>query len=180
MKHPTRWITAGAGIAALLLVVVLVIAVGGREEQSGGRILGQSAPAFDLPTLGGGSVSADSLAGRAYVVNFWNSWCRPCRQEHPALAEFYERHRDEPDFEMVGIVRDDDEGAVREYVKAEGVEWKVALDPGNHAALAFGTTGQPETFVVGPDGVVTGVQIGPVSVDRLEQMLAEARGGAGE
>ncbi len=177
MKHPTRWIALSAGAAALVLGAVLVMLVGDEAESSGGHLLDRPAPAFDLPTLDGGRISDTDLAGRAYVVNFWNSWCVPCRQEHPELAQFYERHRDEPDFAMVGIVRDDTEDAVREYVDAEGVEWTVALDPGSRAALAFGTTGQPETFVIGPDGVVMALEIGPVTAGGLERMLAEARAG---
>ncbi len=176
MKHPTRWIAITAGAVALLLGVVLVTVVGSGTETTGGRLLGKEAPDFDLPTLDGAGVRSDDLAGRGYLVNFWNSWCVPCRQEHPALVEFYERHRDERDFEMIGIVRDDTDEAAREYVESEGVEWTIALDPGGKAALAFGTTGQPETYFVGPDGVVTGVHIGPASVERLEEMLAVARG----
>lgn len=177
MKHPTRWIALSAGAAALVLGAVLVMLVGDEAESSGGHLLDRPAPAFDLPTLDGGRIADTDLAGRSYVVNFWNSWCVPCRQEHPELAQFYERHRDEPDFAMVGIVRDDTEDAVREYVDAEGVEWTVALDPGSRAALAFGTTGQPETFVIGPDGVVMALEIGPVTAGGLERMLAEARAG---
>jgi len=180
VKHPTRWIAIGTASAAAVLVVVFALVVGGEHGSSGGRLLGQPAPAFDLPTLDGSGAASADLAGRTFVVNFWNTWCIPCRREHPALVEFYERHRDDPDFVMVGIVRDDTEKAVREYVAEEGVPWIVALDPGGRAALAFGTTGQPETFVVAADGLVTGVRIGPVTVSGLEQMLADARaGGAG-
>lgn len=180
MKHPTRWIAIGAALVAAVLVVVFALVGGGDAGSSGGRLLGQQVPMFDLPTLDGSNVASADLAGRTYVVNFWNTWCIPCRREHPALVEFYERHSDEPDFVMVGIVRDDTEKAVREYVAKEGVPWIVALDSGGRAALDFGTTGQPETFVVGPDGLVTGVRIGPVTVAGLEQMLADARaGGAG-
>jgi peroxiredoxin len=77
---------------------------------------------------------------------------------------------------MVGIVRDDTTEAVRDYVQAEKVGWTVALDPKSKAALAYGTTGQPETFVIGPDGRVAGEQFSAVSVDNLETMLRAARG----
>ena len=179
MRHPTRWNALAAGVVVMLLVVVLVMIVGDEAGSGGGRLVGHSAPAFDLRTLDGARVTGAGLDGRAYVVNFWNSWCVPCRQEGPALAAFYERHSDEPDFKMIGIVRDDTERAVRDYVEAEGIAWTVALDPGGRAALDFGTTGQPETFVVGPDGLVTGAQIGPVTDAQLEEMLALARGGGG-
>src|SRR5262249_11864948 len=110
------------------------------------------------------------------IVNFWNSWCIPCQQEHPALVEFYRRHAADPGFAMVGIVRDDTEDAVRSYVADEGVPYTVALDPGAQASLDFGTRGQPETYAISPDGVIAGTQFGPSSVTNLEQMYAAARG----
>ena len=72
----------------------------------------KAVPAFSLETLDGKRVSARSLAGKTYVVNFWNSWCIPCHQEAPALESFYARHRTEPDFAMLGIVRDDAPGPI--------------------------------------------------------------------
>jgi cytochrome c biogenesis protein CcmG/thiol:disulfide interchange protein DsbE len=113
------------------------------------------------------------------VVNFWNTWCIPCLQEAPALHEFYDRHQDEPDFLMVGIVRDDTENAVRSYVDAENVGWTIGMDDEkSRASLAFGVTGQPETFVIAPDGRVAGEQRGPTTIADLEAMLQAARSGA--
>ena len=89
---------------------------------------------------------------------------------------FYERHRDEPDFAMIGIVRDDTESAAREWVVENGVGWTIALDPGSRAAIDFATTGQPETYAISPDGVLVGKQRSRVDVDDLEAMLARARG----
>ena len=63
---------------------------------------------------------------------------------------FYARHRREPDFAMVGIVRDDDAGPIRDYVAAHSIGWPVAFDPNGSAGLGFGTTGQPETYVISP------------------------------
>ena len=109
-------------------------------------------------------------------MNFWNSWCIPCQEEHQALADFYGSHAGDPGFAMVGIVRDDTDDAVRRYVASEGVPYPVALDPGARAALEFGTRGQPETYAISPDGVISGTRFGPSSVANLEQLLAAARG----
>ena len=116
------------------------------------------------------------LAGKSVVVNFWNTWCIPCRQELPALKEFYRTHANDSDFVMIGIVRDDTTPEVRRYVRQEKIGWVVALDPGSKAALDFGTRGQPETFVLAPDGQMVGFQWGPSTVAGLEAMLATARG----
>jgi cytochrome c biogenesis protein CcmG/thiol:disulfide interchange protein DsbE len=161
------------------LGAVFVVAVGGGPKEQHGSLVGRPAPPFALTDVDGGTpVTTSALQGRTIVVNFWNSWCIPCRQEHPALAEFYARHRDDPSFAMVGIVRDDDAKAVREYVARENVRWTIALDPKGAAAIAYGTTGQPETYVIGPDGTVHAELWGPASVGDLERMYDAAKGTA--
>jgi len=177
MKHATRWIAFAAAVVIVALGVVLALNVSSGPAEEG-RLAGERAPEFRVERFDGAEVVLSELtgSGRTVFVNFWNSWCIPCRQEHPALVEFYDRHRDDPDFAMVGIVRDDTESEARAYVDREGVAWTVAFDPGKRAALDFGTTGQPESFMIAPDGLVVAEQFGPVTVDDLELMLRIARG----
>jgi cytochrome c biogenesis protein CcmG, thiol:disulfide interchange protein DsbE len=178
MRHTARWAALGVAVVVAGLAVVLALQVGDDERQTQPRseLLGDAAPAFTVTTMDGDEVTLDSLRGRAVIVNFWNSWCTPCEQEEPALQEFYDRHRDEGDFVMLGIVRDDTNKAARNAVEERGIEWSMGFDPGGKAALDFGTRGQPETFAITPDGVVVGSQIGPANVGNLEDMLAAARG----
>lgn len=178
MRLSARRAAWGVAVVVLVLGIAFALRVGDDPAAHRPTQLGRVAPAIDAPTLAGDRVTTASLAGRSVLVNFWNSWCIPCRQELPALAEFHRRHGDDPDVVMVGVVRDDTEGAVRDYVRAEGIDWTVALDPDGRAALDWGTTGQPETYMVAPDGRVVGLQLGPVGVDDLEAMLARARGQA--
>jgi cytochrome c biogenesis protein CcmG, thiol:disulfide interchange protein DsbE len=179
MKHPARWIALAAAAVVVVLGVVLALNVGNdpQIESQANRLVGRDAPSFSLPTLAGPRVTRSGLAGKAVIVNFWNTWCIPCQQELPALKEFWSRHASDAGFTMVGIVRDDTKHAVSAFVRGEGVNWTIALDPGAAAALAFGTRGQPETFAISPGGVITGTQFGPSSVADLEQMLTAARGG---
>jgi cytochrome c biogenesis protein CcmG/thiol:disulfide interchange protein DsbE len=191
MTTRVRWIAMAVGTFVIVLGVVLALNVEGSDPNvREGRFTGRdtiapgfalvsdnaTAPAFTLETLDGTPLRLSDLAGKAVVVNFWNTWCAPCIEEAPALKEFYERHKDEPDFAMVGIVRDDNAAEVREYVEAEGIGWTIAFDPKSKAALAYGTTGQPETFVVSPTGRVAGEQFSAVTVGHLEVMLRAARG----
>lgn len=169
-----RWVAAGVLAVVVGLGVVLALGDPGPAD-TGSRLEGRPLPALDLERLDGGRLTSADLEGRTVVVNFWNSWCIPCRREHPELVAFFAAHRDDPDLVMVGIVRDDTEAAVREYVEEEGVDWLVALDPKGRAALDFGTTGQPETYVAGPDGIVRGVVLGPTTADDLEALVARAR-----
>jgi cytochrome c biogenesis protein CcmG/thiol:disulfide interchange protein DsbE len=141
-------------------------------------LLGRLAPDQEVTTIDGEQLTLRDLAGRAVIVNFWNTWCVPCRREVPALETFWSRHNGDEDLVFVGIVRDDTESAVRDFVDKRRWDWTIAFDPGERAALAFGTTGQPETFAIAPDGLVVGRRIGEASVDDLEQLLAMARGQA--
>jgi cytochrome c biogenesis protein CcmG/thiol:disulfide interchange protein DsbE len=180
IRHPLRWAALTVGIVVAGLAVVLALQVGEDQLQAEPRseLLGDPAPAFTITTFDGEEISLDSLRGRAVILNFWNSWCRPCRQEEPALMEFFDDHRDDVDVALVGIVRDDTEGAARGAVDDRGIEWPIGMDRNGRAALEYGTRGQPETFAITPDGLIAGTQYGAASVEDLEKLLAAARGQA--
>lgn len=180
MTHPARWIAAVVGAVVVVLGVVLALNVGTdpQLESRHNRLLGREAPQLDLPALGGTRVTEDDVAGKAVIVNFWNTWCIPCQKELPALKAFYAAHANDPDFAMVGIVRDAQEtkAGIAQYVKDEGMGWTIAFDPGSQAALDFATRGQPETFAISPNGRIVGFQLAEVTVPNLEKMLSYARG----
>jgi cytochrome c biogenesis protein CcmG/thiol:disulfide interchange protein DsbE len=178
VRRPARWVAGSVGVLVIGLSVLLATQVGNdpRADAKTSHLAGRDAPRFTVRTLDGEELTAADLAGKATIVNFWNTWCVPCREEAPALARFYERHADDPDFLMVGIVRDDTRAEVERWVRARGEAWTIAFDPGGNAALAFGTRGQPETFAISPDGLVVGYQFGPATVQDLETLLAAARG----
>lgn len=177
MKHPARSIALGVAVLVAAFAAVLATQVGSdpRSDSNVSQLLGDPVPEFSVKTLDGATFTDRDLAGRAVIVNFWNSWCIPCEQELPALKAFYARHASEADFVMLGIVRSDTEGAARAYAKDEGMDWVIALDPDSDAALAFGTRGQPETYAITPDGMIVASQFAPARVKDLEEMLAVAR-----
>lgn len=177
MKHPTRWITLGVAAVVVALCVVLAVNVGNDPTAPKvSRLLDKPAPSFELTNLAGGTVSSDELAGKTVVVNFWNEWCIPCRQELPALKQFWTAHKDEPNVVMLGITTSSHltREKLAKFVGRDGIDWTIALDPGSQAALDFAVTGQPETFVISPSGMVAGYQFGPTTLRGLETMLAAA------
>jgi cytochrome c biogenesis protein CcmG, thiol:disulfide interchange protein DsbE len=176
-RHRARWIALT--VAVVLVGFGVVLAVQHRTEVSVPRLVQEHkpAPSFSLTTLDSKPISSQSLAGKTYVVNFWNSWCIPCQQEEPALQTFYAAHHDDPDFAMLGIVRDDTSSPIRDYVAANAIKWPVAFDPSGGTELGFGTTGQPETYVISPTGVAACGGLGPVSDADLEAWLQIVRAG---
>lgn len=179
MKYPARWIGLVVAVVLVLFAVVLATQVGTdpRADSKRSQLTGRTVPEFEVVTLTGDRVSDASLAGKSVIVNFWNTWCIPCREEHPALTEFYARHADDDSFVMLGVVRDDTEAAARRWVRTRGDRWTVAIDPRGRASVAFATRGQPETYAISPDGLVVGYQFGPSTVAGLEQLLRAANGG---
>jgi cytochrome c biogenesis protein CcmG/thiol:disulfide interchange protein DsbE len=166
-------------VAVVLVAFGVLLAVQHREEPSVPRLVQEHerVPDFSVTTLDGNKLDAASLLGKTYVVNFFNSWCIPCHQEAPELQAFYNAHKGEADFEMIGIVRQDEEPTIREYVEATNVKWPVAIDGAEQASLDFGTVGQPETFVISPDGVAVCGASGPTTRAALDLWLQAARTG---
>lgn len=171
-----RLLAVGALAAVLGTSALAATRLNADADLRASPLLGRLAPDQEVTTIDGQQLTLRDLTGRAVLVNFWNTWCVPCRREVPALETFWARHSGDEDLVFVGIVRDDTEAAVRDFVDKRRWDWTIAFDPGERAALAFGTTGQPETFAIAPDGLVVGRRIGEASVDDLEQLLAMARG----
>ena len=153
------------GISLVLLVAVIaVLAAGFRRDPHDIRTgtVGNPAPAFDLERLDGSDrLSLAQYAGKVVVLNFWASWCIPCKEENPALAAVYERYRTS-DVTLIGVVYQDTPEAAREYTERMGNTWPSVLDDGGRIAIAYGVFGIPETFFIGPDGVIAGRHIGPI------------------
>jgi thiol-disulfide isomerase/thioredoxin len=177
VKHPARIAALGVAVLVVAFGVVLALNVGSdpQADAKQSHLVGKPAPEFDLPDLAGGRVTLADVAGKATIVNFWNTWCAPCIEEEPRLKALYEAHKDDPDFAMIGIVRRDETDDVRAYVKSNGIEWTVALDPGSVAALDFGTRGQPETYAISPSGIVAAAKYGAMLPGEPERFLAAAR-----
>lgn len=176
MRHPARWVAGAVALAVVVLGVVLALNVGGDPESDAqsSPLLDKVVPAFDLPTLAGARISDGDLQGKYTLVNFWNTWCGPCIDELPELQKFHAAHQGDSDVQMVGIVRDPNESkaVITSYAKANGMDWTLAMDPGNQAALDFATRGQPESFLVDPNGVVRVFFYGPVTAASLDRALA--------
>lgn len=178
MKHPFRWVAlaVGVGVAAFAVVLAVNVDTDPRADFNTSRLVGTTAPSVALTRFDGTALTTADLTGKVVLINFWNSWCVPCRDELPALRAWYAKHSADADVLMLGIPRDDTASAIRRAALNDDMPWAVAQDGGARAAtLEYGTRGQPETFVISPSGTVVGSLYGPASVEQLDRMLAAAR-----
>jgi len=156
------------GVAAL--VALLTINVASPRTAVDTPIVGRPAPAFDLQTLDGGRLSLADLRGSPVVVNFWASWCLPCREEAPLLTAAAEEYGPQG-LRIIGIVYQDSAESARDFMTRYGQTYPGLLDPDGRTAIDYGVFGIPETFFVDRAGVVRGRQVGAVTEDDLRTRI---------
>ena len=155
-----------------VLAVVGLLAFGLLSKGSSGLQVGEAVPTEPLPSLeGGGTGSLADYRGRWVLVNFWASWCVPCREEAPALERFQQRHGG-PQFTVLGIDSRDLSSDGRGFVAEYGLSYPQLRDGDGDAADEYGTTGVPENFLVDPSGKVRLLVRGPVSEEYLQEEIA--------
>jgi cytochrome c biogenesis protein CcmG, thiol:disulfide interchange protein DsbE len=136
------------------------------------------APAFSFPVLGhsGQRVSLAGYAGRPLIVNFFASWCDPCKQETPLLARFYRGEHGK--VALVGLDENDSLGHALSFTSAEGVTYPVGWDPQFTAASAYGVSALPQTFFLDARHRIVDRVFGAVTLAELSKGIALATGEA--
>lgn len=168
------WSAIAIGLVGALLVGVLATRKSSADRLADSPLLGTPAPEIAGTSIAGGAVRLSNLRGKYVVVNFFASWCEPCREEHPELEEFRRSHLPRADAEVVAVIFNDTEANAREFFTDLGGEWPVVDDPGGRVALAYGVRGPPESFVIGPDGRVIAHFVGQVTAKGLDELLDQA------
>jgi cytochrome c biogenesis protein CcmG/thiol:disulfide interchange protein DsbE len=127
-----------------------------------------AAPAFELPVLGGDddTISLASLRGKAVVLNFWASWCEPCKDEAPVLEEVWKEYRDRG-VVVLGLNAQDFTSDARGFVERYGMTYPVVHDGPGSSIGRYGVTGFPETWWIDPAGRLVAYHQGPVERDDI-------------
>lgn len=159
-----------ASIVAVAVVAAIGLLVYGLVSKGGSQIaVGDPAPAATLPKLeGSGGESLASYRGRWVLVNFWASWCVPCRQEAATLNDL-QRDRGGARFTVLGVDSNDLSPDAKAFVKKYGVTYPQLRDGNGDLAHDFGTTGVPESYLFDPQGNLRMPWRGPVTAKILRE-----------
>ncbi len=133
---------------ALILVAAILHPLCSYSAEIGGK-----APAFSLKDIKGNIVTLESLKGKVVFVDFWATWCGPCKEEFPELDALYKKYGKDG-FEVVGISVDKSESNVAEFLKKRPVSFTILTNTNGDVAEAYGLPGMPTGFIIGKDGVI--------------------------
>lgn len=188
-----RWRNILVGLAIVLLVsgaIFMNQKGGGEEEQDvGGEVQstepvqpdrdvkvqkGFAAPDFELKTLNGEQVRLYENNGKPSLVNFWASWCPPCKVEMPHLQKAYDEYGEQVNFHMVDLAFNDDLEEMNQYIEDEGFTFPVLLDETGEVAMdQYQAIAIPTTVVVDEKGIITHHIRGAMSEQQIQAIMEE-------
>ena len=143
--------------------------------------VGEVAPDFTVRDIDGNLHKLSDYRGRPVWLNFWASWCPPCRAENPDIQAVYDANRD-AGLAVLGIAIGEDSGTVKDYAGRAGLTYTIGLDGGTDIAATYRIVGIPTHFFIDKDGILRDWRIGSMSKDTMATKVAEimASGGAGK
>jgi cytochrome c biogenesis protein CcmG/thiol:disulfide interchange protein DsbE len=168
----------GLGLLIPLPIVALLVWGFGRDPHALPNMLeGRQAPDFALRDIDGNEVSLQALRGKPVVLNFWSTWCQPCKLEHPHLLATARKYGDRVAF--YGVIYEDKPAPIRAYLARKGGAYPHLVDPGSRTAFAYWVAGVPETYFINHAGKIVEKVSFPVSQaflsERLDALLEAAK-----
>ncbi len=152
-------------VLAFALAVTLGMSACSAPEQpqtsTGIARTGAPAPPIDLNVLGGGKANLAEDRGKVVLVNFWATWCEPCKSEMPALQRLADELQSQP-FKLYSVDLQEDEESIQDFQRQFGLNLYVLLDGDGAVTRAYGVRGLPATFVIDRAGVVRVTRLGPL------------------
>lgn len=173
-------VTSLVAIAVVAFLAVLVLASADNTDEASSPLLGQPAPSVRSTTIDDVEFDLSRRKGSWVLLNFFNSTCVPCIQEHPELVKFAEDQASRQDgVEVYSIINDDSDSAVRAFFDNNGGNWPKVRDTDGTIAVAFGVAKVPETWIVDPNGYVRLRILGSITQQFLNERFAELRAADG-
>ncbi len=169
-----------AGVVAVVLaglVTLFAFSPNDAERREAAPLVGKPAPPITATTISGERFDLDALRGGWVVVNFFATWCGPCKVEQPELIKFAQRHAGS-DF-VVSISLNEGPAAAKKFFEANGGDWPVIAQGNGSIALDYGVIRLPESYIVDPDGIVVAKFNGGVTAAGLDRVIQGSRAPAG-
>lgn len=151
-------IAYGLGILLVALMLYLGLVTDSDKGSLSGLSPGKEAPDFKLKTIEGKEVSLKDYRGKVVLINFWATWCPPCREEMPLFEKVYKKYKDKG-FEILAISTDSSVDQVKKFLKEYRVSFPVLFDDANVSGL-YGIQGLPTSFLINREGEVVKVRLG--------------------
>jgi cytochrome c biogenesis protein CcmG, thiol:disulfide interchange protein DsbE len=170
--HVALWAAVAVGLVLALFVAVLATRKSAANQEAATPLAGRPAPPISGRTIDGGTVDLTADGGRWVLVNFFATWCVPCRDEQPELVLFQKRHQRAGDATVLSVTYSTSTADARSFFRTHGGDWPVLDDPSGRVALDYGVRGVPESFLIAPNGVVVTRITGGVTADGLDALLA--------
>jgi cytochrome c biogenesis protein CcmG/thiol:disulfide interchange protein DsbE len=160
------------GIVLLLFLFAYAI-FGNKVFEKRSPLVGTQAPDFTLNLFSGDQLTLSDLKGKAVLLNFWASWCGPCRSEAPALEASWKKYR-EKSVVFLGVNVWDDKSNALQYVNSLGGGYLNGLDPKGEIAVEYGVAGVPETYFIDPSGKIADKYTGQLTEETIDYFLGKA------
>jgi cytochrome c biogenesis protein CcmG/thiol:disulfide interchange protein DsbE len=170
-------------VVVVVIAVTTVVVVSGNDDPPSGKgphevpaansaVVGEVAPDFAIEGLDGGTVRLSDYRGTPVVLNFWASWCNPCRKEFPLFRSANAASGGA--YQMVGVDTGRDlRGDAQQFVDEQHANWPIGFDPDNQVARGYGVDPLPQTFFIRADGTIASHTIRALTKAELERELAK-------
>jgi cytochrome c biogenesis protein CcmG, thiol:disulfide interchange protein DsbE len=173
-RRPALWGAVAVGVVLALFVVVLATRDPATNRTVDSPLLGKPARALaGESVLDGEAFDLRDAEGRWVLVNFFATWCEPCRKEHPQLVRFAQDHQVADDARVVSVVFQDQPEDVERWFRDNGGNWPV-VDTDGEIVVDWSVSGVPESYLVDPAGVVRAKIVGGVDATKLDDLLRRA------
>ncbi|ASS76264.1 hypothetical protein CIG75_15815 [Tumebacillus algifaecis] len=191
MNRTMKLVLGGAVIALLAVAAYLSNQQGSTGEESKETenkagdvaempVVGYRAPAFELQTFDGQTVKLSDLKGKPVVLNFWASWCGPCRDEMPDLETVHKQYGDRVQFYGINLTSQDNLDKAKAFMKEMGVSFPSLMDADEKTAKAYRTFSIPMTYGIDQNGIVSEIHKGQINKVVMDGMLQRLVANSGQ